>query len=1683
MNAGNGSDYIDGGTGNDVLIGGGGSDTIIGGDGDDLIDGHYGNLRGVDPGPEEDGADYIDAGAGNDTVFGGDGDDRIFGGADDDTLVGGRGDDIIEGGSGMDILIGEAGDDHLVGGSENDQLQGDSVSTDAAQHGDDYLDGGLGNDLLIGFGGNDVLIGGDGDDELQGDYAGDPSLSGDDSLYGGLGSDLLFGNAGNDLLVGGEGNDQLQGGEGDDVLDGGAGNDVYYGGGGADRFLWSPNQGNDTIQRSWGTSSAGSVVVFGAGVTASSLVFDTFNDDLYISVEGTSGRLVIAGFGLGEGSSPVTGFEFADGSRMTYDAVRALLFQGTWQSEVIQGFSTADTIDGHAGNDTLVGNGGDDIISGGSGNDTLDGNAGADQLSGNEGNDLLRGGDGDDVLDGGTGDDQIFGNAGADLIVFRRGDGNDQVGGAGGLDVLRLDASIDPSEITLIRSGNDLMVVLVGSNDSIRVTSHFGSSGGLAAIEFGEGGSRWTAADIAQQAVVAVVHQGTAGDDTFNLTTPYDSIIEAANGGNDTAVAGFSYTLPSNVENLTLTGTGDYTLTGNSLANVLRGNSGNNTFHGGGGADTYYGGAGDDTFVIAGNGANIIELEGEGYDTAVFSPAPGWSATLNDGVEHMIVNLSPSTPPAGWVNPATFHGNDSDNLIEVHGGNAPVTIDGGAGADHMVYTGNYRGAQGVEFIVDDAGDSIEVVADESLIVNVTTYTSGNYTLSDRVDNFLDISDGNVHVVGNGRDNRIAITSSGSSAAGGSGNDTYVVASNGVTLIEQAGGGYDGIEYEVANGTLQLSDNIEWATLTSYAAVSSVVGNSLANTLTGNNSNNVMDGGLGDDVIRGEGGDDQLLGGLGNDQLFGGGGNDTLQGGEGNDTLDGGYGNDILAGGEGDDTYVYRSGEGVDVIQELVSGGVDTLRLVGVDPATVTVGRNAQGRNIVTVAGQTIDITATDDWTWSVEFIEFDSGERWDVASFFPNLAPVAYDPAPQTLVPNQGFSFTIPTNLIVDESPQTLVFEVLNGLPAWMSFDPVTWTFSGMPPLGTTGDFVIGLQITDNGGLSDTFEVSFSMAAGIVGTEGNDMLTGTAADEQIFGLGGDDRLDGGTGEDELYGGAGDDVYIVRDDRVYVVEAENEGTDTVESSVSFALTDHVENLTLTGSSGIEGEGNDLDNVLIGNSGANRLWGYDGDDLLDGGAGNDTMEGGLGDDIYVVAQSGDVVIEYADEGIDTVRASRTYTLGNNVENLELLGTSAYNGTGNALDNLIVGNSAVNTLKGGNGNDELFGEGGADKLLGENGDDILDGGTGNDTLTGGAGHDTYIMGRGYGSDTVVENGSTSSNFDIAQFLGSVSHQQLWFRKVGTNNLEIRIIGTNDVLIIKDWFRGANYRIEGVYSEGGSMFLDAAGIDAMIQAMQSMTMPSLGQTTLSASQQAQLAAAFASAWQPVEGAAAQSADALALSSKGEASAPVLAPAKPLGIEGLWRESLVPDANVDVTQLHGLEIAGAMDVYGWEARGQHGYLDWSDLLLDVEPSLSPESHLSVMKPAQGTERLDGDDPESALQPHDDWRRRMDEGSEYPLPMLEPTLLEPSDAADTIVFDWQNWQPVSGSGALETTPEGLSISLSGSPLSTEQAEVVGALHRLNQGLAIPGEVICELPMSPAGEPFRGTASHETHRALAITQMY
>lgn len=179
---------------------------------------------------------------------------------------------------------------------------------------------------------------------------------------------------------------------------------------------------------------------------------------------------------------------------------------------------------------------------------------------------------------------------------------------------------------------------------------------------------------------------------------------------------------------------------------------------------------------------------------------------------------------------------------------------------------------------------------------------------------------------------------------------------------------------------------------------------------------------------------------------------------------------------------------------------------------------------------------------------------------------------------------------------------------------------------GTAGQDTIrgrdGDDILNGLGAVDTLE----------GGNGNDQLDGGGANDALDGGNGNDRLEGGTGNDQMSGGTGNDIYRVDAAGDVVIENAGQGTDRVESSISYTLGANVENLLLLGGANINGTGNGLNNTIQGNTGANALSGLAGNDSLIGNGGNDSLDGGDGSDTLTGGAGNDLLV--GGNGTDTL-----------------------------------------------------------------------------------------------------------------------------------------------------------------------------------------------------------------------------------------------------------------------------------------------------------------------------------------------------------------------------------------------------------------------------------------------------------------
>ncbi|MBD1913659.1 MULTISPECIES: hypothetical protein [unclassified Leptolyngbya] len=278
----------------------------------------------------------------------------------------------------------------------------------------------------------------------------------------------------------------------------------------------------------------------------------------------------------------------------------------------------------------------------------------------------------------------------------------------------------------------------------------------------------------------------------------------------------------------------------------------------------------------------------------------------------------------------------------------------------------------------------------------------------------------------------------------------------------------------------------------------------------------------------------------------------------------------------------------------------------------------------------------------------------------------------------------------------------------------------------TNGQLALTVTATDATDVALTFTAPFNLSVGgtdaaesfvasplfdrILAGGGADIVTATVAN-----LGQNDVLDSGDGSDRLTLSAGvstDSLTLNLTQPTNQLQGIN-GL-TVQNFEQFDLSNFAGRLTVQGSALADivlgGAGND---TIIGASGDDSLAGGGGNDVLNGGLGADSLNGGLGNDLYTVDNVGDRLTEGLNQGIDTVRSSITWTLGNHLENLVLTGSGNINGLGNTRNNRMTGNRGNNTLTSGAG---------SDRLLGGLGADALNGGAGNDTLTGGGGRDSF-------------------------------------------------------------------------------------------------------------------------------------------------------------------------------------------------------------------------------------------------------------------------------------------------------------------------------------------------------------------------
>ncbi|HYD17691.1 MAG TPA: calcium-binding protein [Patescibacteria group bacterium] len=1379
-----GDDFLYGGDENDSLSGGSGNDCLEGGTGDDTLNGYYGDDTIVYSGGNDyvvvDQAGYdtivmsaewslddvqsilalagndlqIDFGGGNSILFdahftGGDGHfdmltfaDGTFIDLDDihDSLKGYE----VWGGGTADIIsrtsstVGET----IMGFAGNDAITGSGY--------DDYIDGGTGDDTMTGGAGNDTFVVDSASDVITDASGTDTVIAGLTYTLAGGFENLTLSGTGNFTATGSTGDNTLAGNSGANSLVGGSGNDTYIYDDAADTLVEGSAAGTDTVVSSFthtlatnfeNLTLAGTTAINGTGnsgdntltgnAAANTLGGGTGNDTYVVTdlldtlvesaAAGTDTVLANINTTLGTNFENLTLSGISDINGTGNSVVNVLT--GNAGNNALDGAGGVDTMIGGLGNDTyIVDNttevvseassaGTDTVLSSatytlatnvenlvltgtsiihGTGNtlaNTLTGNSAANSLTGDSGNDTLDGAAGADTLAGGANDDTYMVDNAGDVVTEGSASGLDTV-----LASVNYALTTDVENLTLTGSAN---ISATGNTLANTLTGNAGTNtliGGL-------------------------------GNDVYNIDSVLDLVTEASGEGTDTVQSSVTYSLTTNVENLTLMGSNNINATGNTAVNILNGNGGDNTLDGGTGADSMIGGAGNDTFMVD----NTLDVLSDTSGTDTVISTVDWM--LGAGFENLTLSGS-AVNGTGNTIANYIIGNASVNVLNAGTGVISDTLDGGAGADTMI-----GGAGDDLYHVDNTSD---LVSEAAASGTDTVYSSVTLTLASDVENLTLTGSSNLNATGNSGKNTLTGNSGTNTLTGGAGNDTYVVDSLSDTLVEGAGADVDAV---LSSVSWTLSTDFENLTLTGSSNINGT-GNSVVNTLTGNSGNNTLNGAAGADSMIGGTGDDYYLVDNISDVISeaASGGTDTVEssvnytlasevdnliltgsavtgtGNSGNNTLTGNANTNTLIGGTGNDYYIVDSGS--DIVSEATNSGTDAVQ----SSATITLATNVE--NLILTGGSALNGTGNasaniltgntgantlDGNTGIDTLIGGQGNDTYLVDSTTDIVSENASEGTDAILATLASGTYLLGANVenltlggtLASSGTGNILVNILTGNNAANTLDGDAGADTMIGGAGNDAYFVDNAgDVVSEAASSGTDTVNSSVSYTLATDLENLILTGIAqvnatgngSVNTLTGNIGNNTLDGLVGADSMIGGAGDDAYIVDNASDKVTEVANEGNDTVHSGVTWTLGNYVENLVLTGGSTLNGTGNTLDNVMTGNSGNNTLTGGAGSDTLAGAAGIDVLIGGTDNDVYIV-DSSDTVSEASLQGTDTIMADFTYTIAalTNVENLTLTGSSNINGTGNTLDNIITGNAGNNTLLGGLGNDTYYvGEG---------------------------------------------------------------------------------------------------------------------------------------------------------------------------------------------------------------------------------------------------------------------------------------------------------------------------------------------------------------------------------------------------------
>ena len=504
------------------------------------------------------------------------------------------------------------------------------------------------------------------------------------------------------------------------------------------------------------------------------------------------------------------------------------------------------------------------------------------------------------------------------------------------------------------------------------------------------------------------------------------------------------------------------------------------------------------------------------------------------------------------------------------------------------------------------------------------------------------------------------------------------------------------------------------------------------------------GGFGNDTLRGNSVNNTLNGGDGNDWLYGADGNDTFDWDEslrdGNDTMVGGSGNDNYVIDSLADVITENFNDGIDVIYSFITyslqkiPNVENLFLFGssaIDAVGNTLNNDLKGNdssNLLTgeegndyldgqlgidtafFNGRRLDYSVSKngnnyiiksvfegiDTLTNIESVYFAKNNfSFPIESLLGNIAP--FGSSIGLDIGNEDTNYTLTANDLLngfsdadDDSLSITNLTATNGKITANSDG--TWLLT--PNANYNGAVQLSYGVIDNKGGSTNGVINFVLNPVNDSTTGSVLINGEPQQGKTLTVSNTLSDVDGLGSINYQWLSSGNIISGANQTIYTLTASDVGK-TISVKASYTdLQGIAESVT---SQAIK--------QISGSDGNDSITGTDGDDTLDGGIGKDTLIGGDGDDIYIVDNKGDKVIEELDAGTDAVLSSITYILGNNLENLWLLGVSKINAMGNALDNFLVGNDSNNVLKAMAGNDTLIGGKGRDKLTGGKGADIFE------------------------------------------------------------------------------------------------------------------------------------------------------------------------------------------------------------------------------------------------------------------------------------------------------------------------------------------------------------------------------------------